>query len=96
MAYSIPISTGGLVRIMEHHLEGYEWTVGAVGCIVAPAHERDHSWWEAAAPPPIKVGWWTVSVEHKTAKGGYAYATLPEAALAPHGCTEDCGKHLCQ
>jgi hypothetical protein len=46
--------------------------------------------------PPIHLGWWVVSVEHPKAKGGCAYAALPEEHLAPHACTSRCPRHLCQ
>lgn len=96
------IDPGDLVTILPHHLEGYGWTVGAVGSIKSPAHERDfdvRSIPKHLRPqhtPPIKLGWWIVSVEQPKAKGGFAFAALPEKHLAPHACTERCPKHPCQ
>lgn len=98
---------GDLVRVMEHSLAGYAWTVGKIGSIVAQAHTQPFSVLAGRrievggrtlsdSKPPIREGWYIVSVEHDRAKRGYAYATLPETILAPHTCTSRCGKHLCQ
>lgn len=98
---------GELVRVMEHSLEGYAWTVGKVGSVVSMAHTQSFSVLAGGrievggsllsdSQPPVKQGWYIVSVDHDRAKRGYAYATLPETALSPHACTSRCGKHLCQ
>ncbi len=101
------MNRGELVTILPHSMSSYGWTVGKVGSIVGPAHTQsftvlaggrielgNHSL--SGSRPPVKEGWHIVSVEHDRAKGGYAYATLPEEHLAPHTCTSRCGKHLCQ
>lgn len=98
---------GDLVQVMEHSLEGYAWTVGQVGSVIAQAHTQPFSVLAGGrvevgscslsdSRPPVKQGWYIVSVDHDRAKRGYAYATLPETILAPHACTSRCGKHLCQ
>jgi hypothetical protein len=95
------IQPGDMVRISEHRLRGYEWTVGAVGSVKLQAHVRDFDARHIpkarreANTPPLRPGWWVVSVEHRRAKGGFALATLPEECLAPHACTARCPKHLC-
>lgn len=90
------LAIGDLVRVMDHHLEGHIWTVGMVGCIVSQAHEQDFSALWGGHVPIVKSGWWTVSVDHMVAKGGFAFAVLPEEILAPHACASECDKHPCQ
>lgn len=83
------------IDVMEHHLEGLEWTIGRVGVVQGPAHVRSFAKEWGHTEPPIREGWHTVSVENPRAKGGYAIATLPMRHLAPHACTSRCPKHLC-
>ncbi len=96
------MSTGGmrrgdLVDVMTHHLPGKEWTIGQVGAVMGPTHTEfiDHRHLtpeqrKKVKMPPIKKGWWNCSVEHKVARGGYAYVSLPEMYLGPHACTDIC------
>lgn len=90
------VGTGDLIRVMEHNLDGYAWTIGMVGAIQSPAYEADFDLLkESATPrPAVRSGWWIVNVEHRRARGGFATATLPEEVLAPHGCTTRCGTHV--
>ena len=83
------------VDIMEHHLEGLEWTVGHVGVIQGPAHTKDFAVEWGHKVTPVKEGRWIVSVENPKAHGGYALVTLPMEHLAPHACTINCPKHIC-
>jgi len=97
-------SRGDLIEVLEHHLPGLSWTVGKVGAIRTEAHEQDFDVRDTrrnvegkrVGVPPIERGWWTVSIEHDKAKGGFAYVTLPSEFLGPHACTHRCGKHLCR
>lgn len=94
------MSPGDLVDIMTHHISGSEWTSGKVGVIKKPALALDkgqhYSKDDAGKIPPTKLGWWIVSVNSPTAKGGYAFAALPEKHLGPHSCTVSCPVHPCQ
>ena len=83
------------IEVMEHRLEGLQWTVGYVGVIQGPAHTKDFDADGGSKVPPIRKGWHSVSVENPKAHGGYALATLPMEHLAPHECTSRCPKHLC-
>lgn len=89
---------GELVKVLPHKLPRYEWTINRIGSVLGPTHQADFDilHMRNRIAPPIKPGWWTVSVEHPYAKGGYAFASLPEEHLAPHACTEKCKPHLCK
>ena len=97
---SIGLKRGDLVKVLDHNLKDYKWTVGHVGSILCQAHVRDfdllHHRKKMTPPPPLKPGWWVVSVEHSKAKGGHAFAGLPEEYLAPHACTDRCPEHKCR
>ncbi len=96
-------SRGDLIQVLEHHIQGLDWTNGKVGRIVTESHTKDFDMRDTRKDsegrrtgiPPIKFGWWTVSIEHDRAKGRYAYATLPSNVLGPHACNHNCGQHLC-
>lgn len=92
-----PYRIGELVQVSGHKLKGYEWTCWSTGVIKSAAHERDFSVIDQALTsiPPRKIGWWTVSVDNPRAKGGYAFALLPEMLLSPHTCTSRCPTHPC-
>ncbi len=83
------------VDVMEHQLEGLEWTIGQVGTIQGPAHTTDFALEWMSVKPVVRKDWHIVSIENNKAKGGFALAALPMEHLAPHACTERCGKHLC-
>ena len=95
---AICVKRGELVKVLPHKLPGYQWTINAIGSILCAAHIKDfdriHS--KNATEPPLWPGWWVVSVSTDKAKGGYAYAALPEEHLAPHACTDRCPEHLCK
>ncbi len=85
------LKRGDIVQVMPHSLEGKAWTVGKVGAVIGPMHLADFDV-RGIRPdrrhvPPIKDGWYSVSLDHDN-KGGYAYASLPDTALAPHSCVE--------
>jgi hypothetical protein len=92
---------GKLVKVLPHKLPGRQWTIHSIGSIVCAAHIKDfdvvhmHNRRDSDIPP-LWPGWWIVSVSTAKARGGYAFALLPEEHLAPHACTERCPKHLCQ
>lgn len=84
---------GEVIRVMEHDIEGLRWTIGQVGYIKSPSHTEDFDNnypGEPVSIPEVKPGYWLVSLGHNRAKGGYAYASLPEHLLPPHACTERC------
>lgn len=88
---------GELVDVMEHRIEGYEWTCGHIGSIIGPAHILKDNFYAkewSMKEPPIWPYMWVVQVESDTAKGGYAYANLPEKHLGPHACTTNCPPHF--
>lgn len=92
---------GELVKVLPHELPGYQWTIDSIGSILCAAHVKDFDKVHTVRPeliitPPLWPGWWIVSVSHPVAKGGYAYALLPEEHLAPHACTDRCPEHLCK
>ena len=89
---------GDLVRVMDHNLPGYGWTIGQVGSILCADHAADFDVMHTSQVerPPVREDWWIVSVSHPKAKGGYAFAALPEERLAPHACTDRCSEHLCR
>ena len=94
----LPLERGDLVRVLDHQLPGFRWTVGKIGSVYCSSHiapfDRLHN--PAQKTPRIREGWWVVAVCSDTAKGGYALAALPEECLAPHACTERCPAHECQ
>lgn len=87
---------GETIKVIDHDIEGRRWTVGQVGYIKGPAHIQD---FDNNYPggkgnaPPVKEGYWLVSISNKEAKLGFAYAILPESVLPPHACTDRCGVH---
>ena len=92
------MNIGDLVDVMTHTLPGKDWTINQVGAIIGPTHENfiDNRYTKdkSNAPvPPIKKSWWGVSVTNPSAKGGYAYVSLPEMYLGPHSCTVSCPEH---
>ncbi len=96
----IGLNRGDMVLILKHHIQGCKWTVGKIGSILCPSHTRSYDVLHRRSGkpniPPVKAGWYTVSIEHPYAKGGFAFAALPEEHLAPHACTERCPVHLCR
>lgn len=96
----IGLKHGDMVKILKHHIQGYEWTVGRVGSILCPSYEKSvdilHGRRGKQYVPPVRIGWYTVSIEHPYAKGGFAFAALPQEHLAPHACTDRCKPHLCR
>ena len=93
-----PYKIGEMVQVsMLSNLAGYEWAQGAVGVIHSATHTKDFSIIDTGrlARPPIREGMWNVSVDDPRAKGGYAFAVLPEELLSPHACTSRCPKHPC-
>lgn len=95
------MNRGDIISVMPHHIKGYDWTIGQVGVILGPTHTENidnrHLNVSARAKvklPPVKEGWYVVSLTHSVAKGGYAYADLPEEFLSPHACTVNCPRHL--
>lgn len=94
------LNRGDMILVLEHHIPGYEWTVGKIGSILCPSHTKSvdilHGKRGKVDMPPIKPGWYVVSIEHPEAKGGYSFASLPQEHLAPHTCTGRCGVHLCR
>ena len=91
----IGLKRGDLVKVLDHNLKGYEWTIGQVGSILSKCRDRDFSRLHRSKEPapPLKPGWWVVAVDSKVAHGGCAFAGLPEEHLAPHACTDRCKEH---
>ena len=89
------IQEGDMVEVMAHPMIGLQWTIGQVGIIQGTAHQGDFAKEWTRIKPVVREGWWIVSVENSGAKGGFAFAALPEEHLAPHACTTNCPKHLC-
>lgn len=90
------LKRGDLVKVLNHNLKGYEWTVNQVGPIFCQSHKKDFDGLHKHQKddiPPLKPGWWVIAIDHKEAKGGFALATLPEEHLAPHACTDRCKEH---
>ena len=91
---------GDMVRVSNHVLRGKTWTRGHVGIVLGPTYtklvdNRDVKKESQKSLPPIKKGWWTISIENDRAKGGYVYISLPSKVLKKHKCTDGCPKHLC-
>ncbi len=91
---------GDIIKVSNHVIKGKTWTRGHVGVILGPSHtkgidNRDIKREYQKPLPPIKRGWWIVSVENDRAKGGYAYISLPTRVLKKHKCTDKCPRHLC-
>lgn len=92
---------GELVKVLPHKLPSRQWTIDSIGSVLCTAHIKGFDRIHVHRPefitvPPLWPGWWIVSISTDRAKGGYAFALLPEEHLAPHACTDRCPEHLCK